>query len=77
VSTPKARYLRLSSVGMLDLLAPCSGISELLAPERRVLDVTLNNLLTTDSSLSLAEISSVRLSVASAPLGVVFEIPVP
>jgi hypothetical protein len=45
-----------SSVGVLELLSPCSGISELLTSERRVLDVTLDRFLTTSSSLSFTEI---------------------
>jgi hypothetical protein len=44
-----------------ELLAPSSGVSELLTPKREVLDVTTYRYLTTGSSLSLAETSPVGL----------------
>jgi hypothetical protein len=53
---------------MLELIASCSGVSELLTPERRVLDVTSGRFLTTGLFLSLAETSTAGLLVAPAPL---------
>jgi hypothetical protein len=58
----EARCLRRSSAGVL----------ELLAPERKVLDVTADRCPTTGSSLPLAETSTAGLLVAPQPPAEVF-----
>lgn len=64
--TPEAWCLRHSpSAGVLELLSPCSGMSELLAPEGMILDVALGRFLTSGLSLPLAEILTAGSLVAS------------
>jgi hypothetical protein len=53
---------------MLELLAPCSLVSEELTRERGVLDFMSDRFLTTGSSLPLAEIPAEEALVASASL---------
>jgi hypothetical protein len=66
LSIPEARCLR--PTGMLELLAPCTGVSELPTPEGRVLNVTSGGFLTAGSSLPLAETSTASFLVAPVPL---------
>jgi hypothetical protein len=78
LTTPEARCLRPPPfVGMPELLAPCGGVSVLLAPKRGILGFTLGKFLTTDSSLPLAEILTADLLVATGPLNSVPELPAP
>jgi hypothetical protein len=63
--TPEARCFRPSpSAGMLELLAHCSGVSELLIPGKGVLDVTSGRFRATGSSLPLAQTSTAGSQVA-------------
>jgi hypothetical protein len=75
--TPEARCLRSPSAGVLELLASCNGVSELLTPKREVLSVTSSRFLTIISSLPLAETSTAGSLVASVPLNGVPELPGP
>jgi hypothetical protein len=75
---PETRSPRSSlALGVLELLAPCSGMSELLIPKRGVLSLTSGRFLANGSSLSLAEISTAGSLVAAGPLNGVPELPVP
>jgi hypothetical protein len=74
--TPETRCPRPSpSVGMLEILAPCSDMSVLLTPKRRVLGLISGRFLTTGLSLPLAEISTAGLLVATGPLNGTQELP--
>jgi hypothetical protein len=67
--TSEARCLRPSpSAGVLELLASCIGVSELLTLERRGLDITSGRFFTSESSLPMAETSAVDSLVAPVPL---------
>jgi hypothetical protein len=52
-------------------------MSELLTPEREILDVTFSTFLNTGSCLPLAEISVAGSPVAPAPLDGAIELPAP
>jgi hypothetical protein len=51
---------------LVQVLPPRHGVSALLTLKRRALDVTLGRLVSTDSSLSLAETSTVGSLVGPA-----------
>jgi hypothetical protein len=51
---------------MLELLAPCIGVSELLTPDRGVLNITSGRFFTTGSSLPKAETSAAGWLAAPA-----------
>jgi hypothetical protein len=65
------------AVGMLEVLAACSGVSVLLTPKRVVSDFNFDRFQTTGSSLSLAEISTAGSLVAAGPLNGAPELPAP
>jgi hypothetical protein len=52
-------------------------VAELLAPERKVLDVTPGRCFPTHSTLPLAETSTANLLVVPIPIGVAPELSVP
>jgi hypothetical protein len=65
------------TLGLLEILAPCSGMSVLRTPKRRVYGFTSGRFLTTGLSLPLAEISTTSLLAADGPLSSAPELPVP
>jgi hypothetical protein len=76
--TPYAKCIGLSpSAGVLQLLAAFSGMSELLAPEREALGITIGKCLTTGSSMLLAETSTAGLLIVPVPLDSSPELPAP
>jgi hypothetical protein len=64
--TPETRCPRPSpAVGMVEVIAPCSGVLVLLTPKRGVLGFTSGKSLTTGSFLPFAEISAADSLVAT------------
>jgi hypothetical protein len=76
--TPETRCPRLSpTLGMLELLAPCSGVSVLLIPRRGAHSFTLGRVLTIGLPLPMPEIFTACLLVATGPLNSALELPAP
>jgi hypothetical protein len=75
--SPEARCLRPPSASILELLAPCSGASDLLTSKRGALDVTAGMCLTTGLSLHLAETSTAGSLVVPVPCDGAPEVPAP
>jgi hypothetical protein len=76
--TPDTNCHRSSlDVGVLELLASCSGMSELLTLKKGVFCLTSGRFPTIGSSLPLAEISAAFLMVATGTLNSELELPAP